>query len=268
MPGMGVAERRFREGSGEKYLLNGEMRCQGISVSQIRKWREAHNDYDTPNEDLWPECQCHQPAVDSMYVCRFHGGHQRPKMVRTLMDAIPIDMQDKFRAMMEDPVYISLREDIALMRTRMISVLESINEGVGNPEAWGYVSDALYELRRGNEDVAEERLVTALKEAAQDRQAWEEIREIQKLLKDTKGMEVKTAATLKTMATAEEVSRLIARVLDILTRGAEKYIDGKIQQTLFLTYVSGELARAVNFGPVAVGGLLEAGSREIISDTE
>jgi len=267
MADLNISEQRFREGSGEKYLKNGNVRCQAVANNQVFKWRQQTGDFDTPNKELWPECQCTNGAVPGMFVCRFHGGQRQPRQVRSMLDVIPFDMREKFEMMLNDPAYISRREEIALLRAREMEILEHISDGIGNPEAWGIVSDALAELRRGDEKLAEARLAEAIKSANEDRRAWGEIYDLQKLLKDTTGVEVKTAATLKTMATAEQVSRLISRVYEILMSGAQKYINDNGQRALFITYVAGELGRATNFSPATIGGLIEAGSGEVIGDS-
>ena len=259
-------EKRFREGRGIKYMNDGRVRCQATSNTQVFKWRTESNDFDMPIEELWPECQCTKAATPGMFVCRFHGGQKLPRQIKSMMDVIPIDMQEKFEIMLNDPAYISRREEIALLRARQLEVLEQISDGIGNPEAWGIVADALAELNKGNEDVCKARLIEALKSANEDRRAWAEIYDVQKLLKDTTGVEVKTAATLKTMATAEQVSRLISRVYDILMTGATKYIDDNGQRASFIAYIASELGRSVNLSPATISGLIEAGSGEIIGD--
>jgi hypothetical protein len=263
-----ISEQRFLEGSGVKYMQNGNVRCQALSNSQMRRWRMAHNDYDTPNEDLWPECQCPNASTPGLYVCRFHGGLRQRKDIKSIADVMPFDLGEKFKVLLEDPAYISNRENIALLRARQWELLEQQADQVGNPEAWGIVSNALHELRRGNEQTAERMLEDALQSANNEHKAWEEMYRLETLLKDMKSAEVKTAATLKTMATAEEVGRLVARVYEILTSGAQKFIEDKHQQSYFLAYVARELTGAVGLSPVTVSGLIDAGSREDHRDAE
>lgn len=258
-----IAEQRYREGSGERFLKNGEVRCQAISKGQMRRYREEHEDWDTPSADLWPECQCVKAAIPGTFVCYYHGGGGREKLpVKNVLDVIPLDLREKVELLMGDPNYISHREDIAILRARQWELLQQLEERSDGEETWGLVSEALYELRHSNEDSAAKLLEQALKTVDDGKNLWKEYYTVEKLVSDNKMAEVKTAKELQSMATAEQVGRLMNRVYEVLTSGAEKYIEDKHAQSGFLRFVAGELNRAINFSPATVIGLLESGSGE------
>ena len=261
---MSVTEKRWREKSGQQYLADGiSVRCQAISKGQARKWRLENDDYETPTDELWPECQCTHGALPGAFVCFWHGGKSKlAQKARGIVDVVPYDLGEKIKILLDDPYYISRREDIALLRARQYELLESLQETLGSEEAWGTVDDALYELMRGNDEIAAEMLKKALQSTKDTKHVWDEMYKLENVLKDMTGTEVKTAKEMRTMATAEQVGRLMSRMYDILMYGAEKYIDNKQQQTAFLQYVARELTGAVNFGAFTVSGELESGSRE------
>lgn len=260
---MNITEQRYREDSGERFLKNGEIRCQALSKSQIRRYREEHDDWATPNEDLWPECQCPKAAEPGMYACYFHGGKTaNPRPMRSLMDVLPIDLGEKVKILLSDPAYISRKEDIAVLRARQWELLDKLRNLTDSEESWGAVSDALFELQKGNEDIAANLLKEALNTSKEGTNLWREYYDVEKILKDVTATEVKTAKELQSMATAEQVGRLMNRIYEILMSGAEKYIDDKQQQSAFLRFVAGELNRSVNISPATIIGLLDSGSRQ------
>ena len=258
---MNITEERFRQGTGQKFLQDGRIRCQGLSKGQIYKWREEHDDWATPSSELWPECQCVKAAELGLYACYWHGG-RTPKKINptTLYDTLPIDLAEKFKILITDPAYISRKENIAVLRSRQWEILEKLQARSDSEETWGTVADALYELQKGHEDIAATLLKEALANIDDGKNLWDEYYKVDKILNDTTGVEVKTAKELQSMATAEQVGRLMNRIYEILTSGAEKYINDKQQQSGFLRYVAGELNRSVNLSPATIVGLLESGS--------
>ncbi len=260
---MSITEQRYREGSGERLCKNGEIRCQAISKTRVRHYREEHDDWVTPVQELWPECQCPKAAEQGMFACYFHGGRTaEPRPLRTIMDVLPLDLGEKVKILLSDPSYISRKEDIAILRARQWELLEKLQAKTDSEEAWGAVADALFELRHGNDGVASDLLKQALDTAKEGSNIWQEFYNVEKILKDVTVAEVHTAKELQSMATAEQVGRLMSRIYDILTAGAEKYIEDKQRQSAFLRFIAGELNRATNVSPATVIQLLESGSGE------
>lgn len=253
-----LTERRFREGSGERYMPSGKVRCQALAKSKIRRWREINNDQETPTEDLWPECQCEWYAVDGMFACRFHGGltpgMHKPK---SILDVIPVDLGEKFKTLLENPNYISRQEDIILLKARQWELLESLEGNTGNEEAWASVADALTSLRQGKEVEAVSLLEEALAQNLNTREVWDEIYKSEGVLKDLTKVEVSTAKELRLMATTEQVTALLTNIYNLLDRAAEKYFDDKRIQAEFMAYIVTGLSRFANLSPVSANFLPE-----------
>lgn len=266
MPPKITTEVRFREGTGERYVSSGEVRCQGQSKNKLRRWRESHNDWETPSEDIWPTCQCEKPAVPGMFACMYHGGMTPSKdKPKSIFDVMPVDLGDKLRTLMEHPDYISNREAINVMQARQWELLETIKEGYGTAEAWGMVADALYQLKQGKLVEAETQLEEALETPANEKEVWQEYRQVQKIIDTMKSTEVKSAKELKLMATADQVAGLLNHMYNVINKGVEKYVSlqyingytEKRAQADFLNYVAGEIFKSANISPVTLNMLTD-----------
>lgn len=265
-----ITEKRFREASGVQYLGDGRIRCQGLSKGQIRKYRQEHNDFLTPKEDLWPECQCVKAAEEGAFACKFHGG-RTPKgdgSPRTMLDVMPVDLADKFRTIVDNPMYISRRDDIALLQARIWHLLEEMSLQIGSEDAWGAVHEALLELRKGNEMEALTLLEEATTAHKEERDNWEEILKTEQHLKDLTNTQMRTAKELRLMASAEQVSALIMNIQQTILYNVKEYIDDPKKQQLFLQSISAAIGRFANFGNTGSVAQLVAGSYAEDADAE
>lgn len=257
---MNKTEHRWREGSGEKYLQDGRVRCQSQSKTKLRRWREEYDDYVTPNDDIWPECQCPLAAVDGFFVCHYHGGRTpTSRKPRSILDVAPIDLVDKLETLLENPMYIDRKEDIMLIQARTWQLVESLRDDVGSEEAWGMVTEAIVALNGGDDVSALALLKDAQQYHAKEKEVWREIRQNDNVLKDLTNTQVKTAKELQQMITAEQMGVLILSLQSLLQDSVEKYIKDEDEQVRFLRHVSAEIAKLANIGPIAVGNLLSRG---------
>lgn len=248
---MSITEERFREGSGEKFTATGNVRCQALSVSQINKWREEFDDYTTPIEALWPECQCIHSAVEGYYVCRFHGGRAVKAKPRKITDVVPIDMREKLEIILDNPMLISRHEDIALVQARIWQLMEEL-EGERGEEAWGYVSEALTELNRGNDARSRSLMIDALKHKENRKDILNEFYKAENVLKDLTRTQVSTMKDLQAMATVEQVSSLVNSMIQIIIEGADKYIEDKHKRAAFISYISASVGKLTNSSPKSI----------------
>lgn len=261
---MSIPEQRFREGKGVKYTDNGNIRCHALAKSKIRQWRLDHDDNDTPNDELWPECQCNQAAVEGLFVCRWHGG-KTPRTLnppRTIVDVLPYTLVEKYKALMADPDYISRKDDILLLKSRKWQLLEELQEEAGAAEAWGMVSDALRSLKKGDEITAAQLLEEAIGTTQREKEAWQEIYKLDGDLKDMTRAQVQSAKDLQTMATTEQVNALLQNIMVAISMGAEKHIYDPEQRTAFLSFIANETGRLANVRAAYIIDQLEAGSAE------
>lgn len=248
---MSKPEQRFNDNTGERFLKNGKIRCHGLSKSKIRQWREKYNDYDTPSDDLWPECQCENSAETNQFVCRFHGG-LTPRTVsapRTILDVMPIDMADKYRALMDSPDYMSRKEDINLLQVRRNMLLEELQQQADSEEVWGMITDAVVYLRKGDSLNALKFLEEAIKTSDSKEKVWNEIHKTEKLLGDMTTTQMKTMKDLQSMATAEQVSALISTLLNLINAGAQNYIADPMQRSQFTRSIVVEMQRLMGTTP-------------------
>lgn len=259
---MTITEKRFREASGEQYMATGAVRCQAQSKGRLRKWREEFEDYETPAEDIWPECQCNRSAEPGAFACKWHGGATPKKdgsPPRSLLDVLPVDLASKFKALAENPAYWSRREDILLMQARVWELMEDLQAVAGSEEAWGMVEEALVALRRGDELSAIELLREATSHHDNRRHIWNEIRSNENVIKELTNTQIRTIKDLKQMATTEQVTALVMNLYEIVANGAKEYIDDPIKQSKFLQQLSRAVARFANLSPQAVGYQIGSG---------
>jgi hypothetical protein len=125
------------------------------------------------------------------------------------------------------------------------------------------VADALALLRQAKLLEAESELDEALKSQMTKKEAWYEIRQIDKLINQQKVSEVKNAKELKIMATADQVAALLSNIYNVISKGVEKYmkidyIEGygdKRAQADFLQYVADVIYKSSNTTPVTLAKL-------------
>jgi hypothetical protein len=260
---MGKSEQRFRSKEGVQYIKSsGRVRCQAVSNSRARKWREEFDDYDTHTADLWPECQCPNPAVDGMFVCKYHGGMtpKKKNAPRSLLDVMPVDLAEKFSVLYNNPDYISRKDDILLLQARQWTLIERLEQETGSQEAWDDIHEALVCLNRGDEPSAKFLIEKALESKKAEDKIWDEVRKNSSIIKDLTNTQVRSAKELQAMATAEQVNSLIANIITVIIAGANKYIDDDRHRSTFLSTVSTEVQRFTNTGVAAVVGHLTEGS--------
>lgn len=265
---MSKPEQRFRDHTGSRFLKNGNVRCHALSKSQIRKWREEYSDYDTPSDELWPECQCTRPAAVGMYVCYWHGGESPTSKPRDILDVMPIDLAEKFKTLSEHPDYISQQETILLYRARKWELLEELSKTPNVDETRGMLAEALVALRKGDDLEAANLIESALTSDTLSHQAWDEIYRLDNMLNKTIDTEVKSAKELRLMATVQQVGYLVQNLFRAIQDGAAKYIDDGHKRTGFLLFMANELERFANFGPGPVIRAIEGSSDTINGATE
>lgn len=254
MPPISKPEERFKENSGERYTSAGKVRCQALAKSKIRRWREAYEDYDTPSELLWPECQCEQTAIEGQYVCYFHGG-LTPRTVnppRTILDVMPMGMAEKYKAITESPDYISRQEDINLMKLRRNLLLEELSKEADSEEVWGLVHEAVVKLKKGDSINALDYLERATKVVDNKKEVWNEIYRVEKLLGEITTVQMKTAKDLQSMATVEQVNALMSTVINLINSGAKNYIPDPMDRSAFQRSLVVEIQRMMGITPQEV----------------
>jgi len=244
-------EQRFKAESGTRFLVNGKIRCHGLAKSKMRQWREEFEDYETPTDELWPECQCHKPAVEGQFVCSYHGG-LTPRVVnapRTILDVMPMDMAEKYRAVMQSPDYISRKDDINLVQVRIMMLMEDLQKEADSEEMWGLIKEAIVKIEHGDTLNALDYLQRASKSRDNKKEVWKEFYQAEKLLADLTTTQMKTAKDLQSMATVEQVSALMATLITMINSGAQAYIPNPTDRSKFTRTIAEEIQRLMGTTP-------------------
>ena len=236
---MSITEKRFVDGTGERYCADGRIRCQAVAKGRLRKWREEFGDDETPAEDTWPETQCNRAAEEGYYVCKWHGGKSKSKKApKTIYDTMPKDLAAKLQVLYDNPDYISRREDILLIKARQWELLEKLDDELPGDEAWGMVEDGLHKINLG-EDLSGKYLIEqALLSVKKQKDVWNEIYKSQNILKDLTNTQVKTAKELRLMASQEQVMHMIASIYEIMLEKADQFIDDPTQREKYIESVA------------------------------
>jgi hypothetical protein len=257
-----ITERRFREGSGEKYLGTGGIRCQGLAKTKVRKWREENDDYVTPTDTLWPECQCTRPAVVGMFACKWHGGitSKNKNNPKNTMEVLPVDLVPYYEAVRTNPLIVSRRTEIELLMARNLQLLDEIDEQTGSEESWATVFEALVELNRGEVQKTAYLLEKALAGKEKTDEAWREIRTNSKLLGELTNTQMRTSKELRLMATHEQVDSLMTGIMAAIIDVATKQIKEDAKRIEFITTISNRFGRLTGKGDPKALAWLESGS--------
>lgn len=252
---MRITEKRFLEGSGQKYLADGRtIRCQAVSNTKLMKLRAERDDYTSPSEAFWPDAQCSLRAVPGAFVCKFHGGAALIKRGVKLLDTVPLDLADKIQRLSENPSYLSSREEILLMQARVWQLVEKLDsDEFGSEEAWEMVGLAIRRLRKGDITSAIEFLEKALEHTTLERETWREIKSTTETLSALRTAQTKTIKEMRMWASMEQVTNLVLNIQQIITDAGEKFIDDDRTRTRYLQYVGDRIFRLVNLSPYGTG---------------
>ena len=251
-----VSERRFREGNGERFLVDGvTVRCQAVSKLHLRRLRDKTGDYESPSDAFWPAAQCKMGAVEGTYLCRYHGGKSPQIKPRSFLESLPIDLAEHFEAMQNDPSYLNRREDIVLLKARRAQLLARLSEEAGTEEAWAGVVAAYKSLREGDDVEALMILRSALEAHHEDQSVWSEIYQLENRLESLTTTQVKTGKELSLMATTEQVTSLMAGIQEAFLRVVDRFIADEREADKIKSAFVGELRRLTNTGNFStVGG--------------
>lgn len=255
-----TTERRFKEGSGERYLKDGRTRCHAMSKAKLRRLRAERNDYDSDNDVFWPEAQCRNEAVYGKYACKFHGGESPTSKPKDVYDVLPYDLVEKLQLIEQQPDYISRKFDIQLMEARRLQLLEELRDEVGSDEIWDMLSESHRYMSKGDTVKAEALLQRALTSHVDSSSKWEEIYRIEDKLKDLTNTQVKTAKELRIMATAEQVTGIFAEVQRVFLMAGEEFFDDTVARSRFYEFVAKRIADLGGSRTAAFSAQLNSGS--------
>lgn len=253
---LSVSEKRFQEGRGQRYMADGlTVRCQAVSKSSLRKARIIKNNPDLSSDDVWPEGQCVLSAEGGTFLCHFHGGKSLTIRKRTILDFMPIDLQEKMEVLIANKDYINREQEIYQILALNAQLYERLDEISGGGE------DTRLEILAGTRMIQDGEIEAGLvriKEALGSERAQAEVREELRanlqLLQGLTRTQVNTAKELRLMATADQVIALIEGISDDFTRIINKNIgDPDLARRLLSEFVAAVRQRS-NARPPAIPG--------------
>lgn len=218
---MGEEEKRFREGLGQRYMVNGKVRCHGCSKTKLKLLRAERNDPTLEAADLWPEAQCSQPAVEGTFGCSFHGGKSKNANKKAISDWLPYDLKEKLSILESNKDALFNRDnEIAQLLSRNAQLYESLDDLVLGEEAYQTVAEAKKALIAADVGTALRLLDIALKDVRTEKEVMIEVRENIKLLNTLTLNQFTIREKLRVLATMDQVKNLI----DGIYRGFEKVV--------------------------------------------
>ena len=205
---------------------NDRPRCQAFSQQRVESLREKYmgNDEEIPVEEA-VLAQCRQTvSKDGFTVCRVHGagnpGNQpgRPVVTGRHSKYLPTDLQARYEQALEDSDLIALREEMALVRTRITELLE-LSDGINLGELEDAVISLGHALKAGDMGAAQDeylRMVEIIQTTKGQWGAWKEIAKLVELRRKLSVSEVGRLQALNQMLTVQQAMVLLATVTDII----------------------------------------------------
>jgi hypothetical protein len=173
---------------------------------------------------------CQQPPVNGCKRCRMHGGKSprgaaHYKFTNGMYSKhLPLDLVKLYRQAEKDPELLSAKSVVALLETRLITVLEKL-KGHQTGSAWGDLQAAWSELgaamRSGDVDLLKEAhaaMGKAIRKGADEELVWDEVRELVKEKMDAQGREWKRQVDLRQLITAERAESLVQAIMHSVLR--------------------------------------------------
>src|SRR5262249_11451887 len=144
--------------------------------------------------------------------CRLHGGvNHTPVKHGRFSKFLPVRLADRAAELLRDPDYLELKNDIALLDTRISELLERLDEpanGAASTKARALNEKA---KRGGTEGAAARReLDELLEHGAADTDHWQEISQLLEQRRKLAEAETKHLALRQQFITAKEANLLVA----------------------------------------------------------
>lgn len=201
--------------------------------------------YETSNPSSLPlvrRCQAHTvdgescgaPAVTGMNVCYKHGGAEgsgRPCSTARYTTRLPARLQERYEAFVGRPDYVALKEQIALLETRIEDLKERLCV-LDSPDSRAYALTVIEELIADAQEAVDwpkfestlQELHEFLCEKKREDEVWKNIEITSENLRRLKETEVKRMVAANQVLTVTESYNLILRVAMLF----EDYIEDPV----------------------------------------
>lgn len=230
------------------------VRCHAVSKTYIRRIRIEQNNPDLSSEDIWPDGQCVRAAEAGTFLCYFHGGKSLTIRKRTILDFMPIDLQEKMEILIENKDYINREQEIYQVLALNAQLYERLDEiSGGGEDTRQEILIGTRMIKDGQVEAGLSRIQDALGSERAQAEIREELRANFQLLQGLTRTQVNTAKELRLMATADQVIALIEGISDDFTRIISKNVsDPDLARRLLNEFVTAVRQRSNARPPVVV----------------
>jgi len=234
---MSVTEERFRQGTGERYLKNGKVRCQAVAKGKLRKLREETGNKDLTSEEAWPAAQCEWPAEEGAFACELHGGASTTLQPKSLLDFMPMDLREMAREFEQSPdITTNQRDTIIALIVRNSQLFEELYDALSTKSV-KQIHKYLDLIESGDIVVGTRGIREILKAAYDERETWNEFRENSKTIGKLIETQLKVFDKMQQIATVDQVLALLERLNDIMQSVVTRYItDPDLRNTIMLEF--------------------------------
>lgn len=252
-----TSERRFNDGSGERYLSTdpNRVRCQAVSKTKLRLARILQGNPDLDSNDVWPEGQCQKGAEEGTFLCHLHGGLNPNINKKRVSDYMPLDLRQKYQIFEAHPDLLSRYSEMAQLQARNAQLYERLEEFVIGQDAWQAINDGVQWIERGETVKGVALIRIALHDTRDEKATWQEIRLNDDLISKLHNIQIATEEKLKTMATIDQVKAIVNGAFQALRYILEAEIEDRGKIGRILTLWAGDLTRLV--GAKRVSGILD-----------
>src|SRR5262245_59312045 len=221
-------------------------------------YRYGKNDQKGP-QAVCPQCGAPRPcerAAMANGCCEVHGGKSRKGMdhpgfkTGSFSAYLPKGMLELFEAALADETLLESREDVALLKVRVMQLLKS---GESEP-LWRYVRDAWSEFIQANKvgdkdavKIVIRRLDQLIQRGYEDSLRWQEIYAVEHQITRTKESERRRLAEAQQMITAEEAMVFVSVLINSVRSHVLNECDAKTAGRL-LSRISNDLVATLGPG--------------------
>ncbi len=182
--------------------------------------------------------QCKNHAVQGMTVCRFHGGKSlkgaaSPSFKHGRYSKyLPEQLKDRYHEAQRDPELLAMREEIALMDTRISDLLKRSDTG-DSAGRWALAAKLLAEYRKEENPYILKQLEQVIAEGLGDFAIWQEIGAFIEQRRKLVETERKRLVEMQQMITSEQaVSFAMAIITSVKRNVTDRKALAAIQEDL------------------------------------
>lgn len=177
--------------------------------------------------------QCKSPAMIGKTTCQYHGGKSLSGITSPTYKTgrysknLPTRLAARYQQAIDDPELITLRDEVALLDSRISEVILKIDTGEAGA-IWKELRETYADMqaatRQGDSDGVKQALSSLnslIKNGAADYQQWGEIATLIEGRRKLVESESKRQQILMTMMTAEQTMMLVSVIQDVVMRNVD-----------------------------------------------